>query len=347
MKWSIVSCLCMCARVNKGGKDSQTLLKKGCPLGSYAVGIEGSYSSAINSARIICRSTPECIGICGGSCKPCLTGATTNTMPLPIVTSPIPTGLASEPDSGTNVSFEHSGATPHTFQILPPAGLFRHNSQCVRRGDRFVLSSLKTTDAGVNTPYCGMHGCNVGRVQDSALVFGKGNFATPVVFSKVRSRRQLEWKDHVIINTGFSAGGSPYGDSNLYTDSTDENVELMSGLKATGLHPHTTFRLLPGAAERYSEGCIRWNSKIVLKLNNLVVDPSCDTQYGCRTAHLDSDSKFRFRQPVIPENPTSFILRPPVGREASGCIRSGDQVRIVESEAETSALPLIAFQIFE
>eukprot|EP00121_Abeoforma_whisleri_P006026 Awhi_evm1s5470 len=274
-----------------------------------------------------------------------------------------------------------SGAEPHTFQILPPAGLFRSNQQCIRHGERFLLSSSRSADVGLDTAYCGFHGCEVGRVENDDFVFGKGNFATLSNFGKVKARRTLNFKDHVIINSGFTSKGSPLGETNLYTDSVDNNVLLKTGAKQAGWrvielrdcekrhaerftdlvlakeacllldgdctgiynsncdnddfylcmpgndHPHTSFRLLPSPEEKYKEGCIQWNSKIVLKLNNLIVDEICDTYYGCRTAYLvssvDEGYQIRFRNALVPG---TFLLRAPPGKESlTGCIRSGDQ----------------------
>eukprot|EP00121_Abeoforma_whisleri_P003845 Awhi_evm1s3464 len=233
-------------------------------------------------------------------------------------------------NSNNEIIFNHGGDNPDKFSILPPAGFFRSNEQCVMAGDRFVLVASKYSfQHGIDSFFCGFHGCSVGSIKDNKFTLTKGNQVSFLTFRHLHRNRYLDFGDHVVINTGFVAGGSILGEATLYTESTVDNVELKVDLKSN-FPNRTSFRLLPSETFNiyvYDPKCIRWNEEIVLKLNNIEVQGNCTSWYGCRIAASDVETGLVSfsEKPERTKKTEVLTIVPPAGLRKEGCVRSGEQ----------------------
>eukprot|EP00121_Abeoforma_whisleri_P004078 Awhi_evm1s3680 len=230
-----------------------------------------------------------------------------------------------------NMQLQASGDDPYVFRILPPLGLFRSSEQCVLSDDKLVLVDLSTVlEHGVDHTL-GAHGGRGLKViseTDKRLQFyHHSGSSSDFSFRHIHRHRTLQWRDHVLITTGFQAGGSLYGNSVLYTDSLDDNVSLKEDYK-TGNPQITSFRILPPEVfSGTSRKCISWGDQIEIKLNNNITEAGCDNAYGCRLAYVDSDGKVKFSKKT--ESAAKLYIHPPFGLEKSGCVHAGDQLHLM------------------
>eukprot|EP00121_Abeoforma_whisleri_P008631 Awhi_evm1s7924 len=229
-----------------------------------------------------------------------------------------------------NMQLQASGDDPYVFRILPPLGLFRNSEQCVRSDDKFVLADLLTAAEHGLEHILGAHGGRglkrISGTDNRLQLFHHSGSTSDFSFRHIHRHRTLQWRDHVLMNTGFEVGGTFYGNSVLYTDSLDENVALKEGSKKE--NPQiTSFRILPpeifsGATKE----CVSWGDQIELKLNNDINEAGCDNLYGCRVANIDNNGNLRFSKKTV--NATKIYVQPAFGLKKSGCIHAGDQLQL-------------------
>eukprot|EP00121_Abeoforma_whisleri_P016295 Awhi_evm1s14960 len=219
------------------------------------------------------------------------------------------------------------GNTSMTLKVLPTHGAFRNNSTCILANDKISLAHHSTFDQGND---CGINGCKVATVTNGTVAFSSSDSSAILSLKHVQRNRALNWRDHVVINTGFSTGGSLIGEDILYVENDNKGVLLQSAPK-TSNPPRSVFRLLPSLVSNHTKTteCISWGDEIVIRLNNLAQEEGClDSVYGCRILSTD------------PDNSSNLIFEPSVGNNAfttvflannqqkTGCIRAGEQVQV-------------------
>ncbi|TCS42372.1 hypothetical protein [Reinekea marinisedimentorum] len=142
------------------------------------------------------------------------------------------------------------------------------------------------------------------------------------------AERDLQWGDQIFIaatgDNNYDSDCGWYGCQVGYMDD-DKALQL-----ASGNDDPDSFYLRQDPDESYGASCVEWGDKLVLAYTADTYETNSCGWYGCRVAELNDDaSGLQFSHGG--DDPASFVVRPPAGETASGCVSTQDEVVLAYS----------------